>query len=126
MPKRIQRKRVKGWRMPSNTVSVTRPSVWGNPFVVTLTNDGFWEVDCKDKNLTNALSEWIWQHTGPLAFKSRADATRFALAMYRAWVILLVVHGDVDLAGLRGKDLACWCREGEPCHADVLLEMAGE
>jgi hypothetical protein len=25
---------------------------------------------------------------------------------------------------LRGKNLACWCKPGEPCHADVLLELA--
>ena len=25
---------------------------------------------------------------------------------------------------LCGKDLACWCRLEEPCHADVLLELA--
>jgi hypothetical protein len=25
---------------------------------------------------------------------------------------------------LRGKDLACWCKLDEPCHADVLLELA--
>ena len=25
---------------------------------------------------------------------------------------------------LRGKNLACWCRPGEPCHADVLLRIA--
>ncbi len=28
------------------------------------------------------------------------------------------------LAELRGKNLACWCKPGEPCHADVLLELA--
>lgn len=28
------------------------------------------------------------------------------------------------LASLRGKSLACWCALGEPCHADVLLELA--
>jgi hypothetical protein len=27
---------------------------------------------------------------------------------------------------LRGKNLACWCPEGSPCHADVLLEIANE
>ena len=31
-PKRIQRKRTKGWRMPANTIYVGRPSKWGNPF----------------------------------------------------------------------------------------------
>lgn len=27
---------------------------------------------------------------------------------------------------LRGRNLACWCKAGEPCHADVLLEFANE
>lgn len=31
-PKRIQRKRTKGWRMPPNTIYVGRPSKWGNPY----------------------------------------------------------------------------------------------
>jgi len=25
---------------------------------------------------------------------------------------------------LAGKNLACWCHPGDPCHADVLLELA--
>ena len=25
---------------------------------------------------------------------------------------------------LRGKDLACWCPLDQPCHSDVLLELA--
>lgn len=25
---------------------------------------------------------------------------------------------------LRGKNLVCWCPLGQPCHADVLLELA--
>jgi len=33
--KRIQRKRSKGWRMPSNAVYVGRPTKFGNPFAVT-------------------------------------------------------------------------------------------
>lgn len=32
IPERIQRKRVKGWRMPPNTVYVGRPTKWGNPW----------------------------------------------------------------------------------------------
>ncbi len=27
---------------------------------------------------------------------------------------------------LRGRDLACYCPLGEPCHADVLIEVANE
>ena len=29
---RIQRKRSKGWRLPPNTICVSRPSRWGNPY----------------------------------------------------------------------------------------------
>jgi hypothetical protein len=35
MPERIQRKRTQGWKMPPNTVSVTRPGKWGNPHLVS-------------------------------------------------------------------------------------------
>lgn len=29
-----------------------------------------------------------------------------------------------DLTPLRGKSLACFCALDQPCHADVLLELA--
>jgi len=32
MPKRIQRKRTKGWRMPKGAIYVGRPTVWGNQY----------------------------------------------------------------------------------------------
>lgn len=34
MPIRIQRRRTPGWKMPPNTVCVTRPGKWGNPWRV--------------------------------------------------------------------------------------------
>lgn len=33
-PRRIQLSRAKGWRMPENTVSVVRPTKWGNPYKI--------------------------------------------------------------------------------------------
>ena len=41
-----------------------------------------------------------------------------------------VAHGSKvgfildEVLQLRGKNLACWCKIGEPCHADILLELA--
>ena len=32
-------------------------------------------------------------------------------------------HAEIR-ATLRGKNLCCWCRLDQPCHADVLLELA--
>src|SRR3546814_11137912 len=33
-PRRVQLSRRKGWRMPENTVSVARPTTWGNPYSI--------------------------------------------------------------------------------------------
>jgi hypothetical protein len=52
-------------------------------------------------------------------FPTRAEAQAFAVKrfhvhMFRQW----------DLTELAGHDLACWCPLDQPCHADVLLELA--
>ncbi len=39
MPKRIQRRRTKGWTLPEGVVYVGRPTRWGNPFAAW-TDDG--------------------------------------------------------------------------------------
>lgn len=36
-PRRIQRRRTRGWRMPPNTVYVGRPTKWGNPWGIDQT-----------------------------------------------------------------------------------------
>ena len=38
---------------------------------------------------------------------------------------LPVTIADVERE-LRGKNLACWCRLDQNCHADVLLELANK
>lgn len=88
MPKRIQLKRTKGWRMPRNTVKVDRTSKWGNPYIV-----------------------------------GKHGSIGQCLKMYRE-----LLEGSPKmmhhLPSIRGKNLACWCKPGDPCHADVLLEFA--
>jgi len=104
-PKRIQRRRTKGWRMPPNTVSVTRPSKWGNPFFPGggLSMGGFnerMEMVVPPSTPENCV-KW---------FRIRIrDDVKFAAAVRNE---------------LRGKNLACWCALDQPCHADVLLEIA--
>jgi Domain of unknown function (DUF4326) len=34
VPRRVQLRRIKGWRLPAGTVMVSRPSRWGNPDAV--------------------------------------------------------------------------------------------
>ena len=49
------------------------------------------------------------------------------MTMYRRFLTETPIGRDVAVAAqqhLRGKDLACWCPLDQPCHADVLLEIA--
>jgi hypothetical protein len=47
-----------------------------------------------------------------------------AVSMYRLYLMARPDLVAAARAELRGRTLACWCRPGDPCHADVLLEMA--
>ena len=100
-PRRIQLKRTKGWRMPEGAVYVGRPSRWGNPYIA-------WP-DRRPKAAVEAYREDLRQR---MRLTTRQHETYDAAAFAR-W-----------LAPLRGRDLACWCPLDQPCHADVLLELA--
>lgn len=51
-----------------------------------------------------------------------------AVKYYRLAIMntLPIIDVEAWLAPLRGKDLVCWCRLDQPCHADVLLELLGQ
>lgn len=112
-PQRITLSRAKGWRMPENTVRVARPGYYGNPYTVDVFGLPL-AVDLYRNTL-----EGCWS---PSLVEGLSDAT--AAHAYRLHCEL---HGRMQLRPawlLRGKNLACWCKQGEPCHADVLLELA--
>lgn len=98
-PKRIQRKRTKGWTMPPNTVYVGRPTIFGNPFVVDDEHDAAWAVRMFR----------IWLSGAP---NTGGGLRRLALL--------------ARVPELRGKNLSCFCRDDAPCHADILLELANQ
>lgn len=109
-PKRIQRKRTKGWRMPKNTISVTRPGPWGNPFRVG---------DIWDQAIVWHLPSW---NEGATTDGETKLSAQMAADLFRERCSIAMESEAAFV--LRGKDLACWCRVGDPCHADVLLEWA--
>lgn len=109
MPTRIQRKRAKGWRLPPGTVYVGRPTVWGNPFQVGtpfLVDNAGVVAPCKPGE----------PHTHLVASVSQAAW------LYSVWLPRQPLFARIG--ELRSKDLLCWCRPGEPCHADFLIERA--
>ena len=97
--------------MPEGAVYVGRPSPWGNPWTA---------ADFPDL---------------PPARRLAAAAEMFR----REWLACLGSDNDIrDRLGypfdaevvdiireqLAGRDLACWCPLDQPCHADVLLDLA--
>lgn len=104
MPKRIQRKRTKGWRMPEGAVYVGRPSRWGNPFVVGKDGDA--------DRCVHKYVNWLlpYRHFGETATMEHFCISQANLERIQR--------------ELKGKDLACFCPLDQPCHANVLLELA--
>lgn len=82
--------------MPPNTIYVGRPSVWGNPYAI-----------------------------GSRLLNGETLTASKSLELYRQHV-----RDVFDLRTIRarlgGRNLACWCALAQPCHADVLLELANE
>lgn len=147
MPERIQLKRAKGWRLPYGAVSVARPTKWGNPFayrterglarIPAALSDAEWEYEgrisvdgarhdyhhpdgritvCHVRYMTRAEVVECYRR---LLASDLAEAMRMALGGWR-----LPFTPDDVRRELTGKHLACWCPPCEPCHADVLLEVA--
>lgn len=55
------------------------------------------------------------------ARNTRAEAAALAVEFFRVHV---ANRHDEIIADLGGRDLACWCGPDDPCHADVLLQIA--
>lgn len=95
-PVRIQRRRVKGWRMPKGAIYVGRGSAWGNPI----------RTNGLDRRQVIARYEEHLARNPELVTAARARLRGRSLA---CWCPL------VDDDGAR-----------VPCHAEVLLRIANE
>lgn len=117
-PIRVQLSRARGFDLQALSraanglpaVTVARPTRWGNLWNVGL-------LDCGCDRTADC------EHN-----RFRCDTAFDAVETYRAWLRSSLVHpvarARLNIAELRGKNLACWCARDEPCHADVLLEFA--
>lgn len=119
-PKRIQMSRQHAWRADNpDAVIVARPSRWGNPFPVAEYGlnlalelyrqalGGGWSPSLLDQSEPDEYWDLVYSRTKE--FRRRLGG------------------GDVKWFAryeLGGRDLACWCPLDQPCHADVLLELA--
>lgn len=118
-PVRLQLSRRKGFNLQALSmatnglpaVNVARPSKWGNPYRVLSENDPQSAVD-RFRGLLKQRPSRL-RHLVLAICSGRPGIGEYAVQQMKA-----------SLPTLRGKNLACWCALDQPCHADVLLELA--
>ena len=133
---RVTLSRAKGWKMPPNTRVVTRGTVFGNPWQIG--DPGIWRVPrenekagwsarCKmDVVVANydavaLFSAWLRNDLIPFMPDTLSDREQDVVFERMRGRRAAIVN---RLPELRGKNLACTCKPGQGCHADVLLELA--
>ena len=104
MPDRLTLSRRKGWKLPEGARSVARPTIWGNQLVTG-----------QDGTAAQCVSQYAILLAGYLSPGHRVPVETQELILYRT---------RARIGELAGLSLGCWCRQGCPCHADVLLHCA--
>jgi hypothetical protein len=99
--------------MPPNAAKVDRTTVFGNPWSIRAAREAGYRGT--DRQLSawcvDLFREWVENRPGSVTSMLKDGDFMRARLLGR-------------LESIRGKDLACWCKPGDHCHADVLLELA--
>ncbi len=116
-PERLQVSRRRGFDLQAASRArnglpaklVTRPGKWGNPFSI----DAVARSHGLDRTAAQAkavalCAEWLQGSLDGKVAPGPAPSR------------------DIIRAELAGHNLACWCRPGTPCHADILIELAND
>jgi len=134
LPVRIQRSRQHKQVSPNGLpiTYVGRGTRWGNPFRVVQYSDGKWAVKTDG---SERCTEILLKHCHA-AYDTRDGAAADAIKCYSFSLLpheeaggmmeyyKLMAQMDDDIESLRNKNLSCWCKLDEKCHADLLLELA--
>ena len=118
-PIRIQRSRQHKQVSPNGLpiVYVGRPGKWGNPFSLKQCYvDAALYISVIRHEIPNCKVDKIWV----------GYANAIAIQKYKSY--MSDNPGLIELAkkDLKGKNLSCWCKKDEACHADILLQIANQ
>lgn len=132
-PVRIQLSRAKGFNLQETSLAlnslpcakVDRSTRLGNPFVCHFrpgANDA-WCSRCDPEATYCCLV--TFREYAESGIEGRASRTGSMLAGFDALAGYPGRKKLVEaLAGVRGKNVACWCALDRPCHGDIILELA--
>lgn len=93
--------------MPEGAVYVGRPTIFGNP----------WAADLYGKRALLLFRRWVDGSMSESEMREEWNHLTHSLPHSKRQLL-------AALPSLRGKDVACWCPLDQPCHADILLEIA--
>lgn len=114
-PQRMQLSRKAGYNLQAasralNGLSakrITRPGKWGNPFTIDETARRYGlDADSAQSKAVELCGQWLRGTLDPKLSPGDPPSR------------------DDIRAELAGHNLACWCRPGTPCHADILIQLA--
>lgn len=114
-PQRIQVKRQRGFDLQASSKAlngmpaklVTRPGRWGNPFSIDdIARRYKLDRAAAQAKAVDLCTQWLIGALDPALSPGPAPSL------------------ETIRAELSGCNLACWCKPGTPCHADVLIEIA--
>lgn len=116
-PVRLQLSRKRGFNLQELSratnglpaVNVARPGKHGNPFTISFCQSWF------------GISEKAARIQAVELHKQWIDGT-----LEPGWTDKVPPTEDEIRAEIRGKNVACFCGAGEPCHGDNLLEVANQ
>lgn len=135
VPVRIQRSRQHKQVSPNGLpiAYVGRGTRWGNPFRLVKYSDGKWAIKTDGSDRCNEL---LIKHCHAV-YDTRDEAAIDAIKCYNFWLLPYthkegslmdfyqsMANVDAAILSLKGKNLSCWCRLDEKCHADLLIELA--
>jgi hypothetical protein len=126
-PRRIQRRRLKGWRAPAGAIYVGRGSRWGNPCTQVrypALDGSEWEREGRLGKRSGETHAFVHPDKTITSHLVQDATPEQAVAMYRDWLKACPSLADAVRVELAGRDLMCWCPTDQPCHGDVLLELA--
>jgi len=137
VPVRVQRSRQHKQVSPNGLpiAYVGRGTRWGNPFRLVQYSDGKWSVKTDGSERGKEL---LIKHCHAV-YETKNAAAIDAINCYNFWLLpdthregsmsdfyQSLAQIDDAVISLKGKNLSCWCKLNEKCHADLLLELANK
>lgn len=116
-PQRLQLSRRRGFDLQAASRAlnglparlVTRPGKWGNPFsIAEMARRHGLDAAAAQAKAVALCAQWLAGTLDPALSPGPPPSRQ-------------LIHAE-----LAGHNLACWCKPGTPCHADVLIALANE